>query len=428
MFKKNAYLIFTILACCCFSTANANIPISERNALIAIYNATGGDDWKNNNGWLGEVGTECNWYGVTCEFLGAGRPEEVDHVIHLRLSNNNLQGYLPVELNQLTKLNGIHSHGNQLEPTTPIKNAGIPISERNALIAFYKATGGDDWKNNEGWLGEIGTECEWRGVECESLGIGRPEEIDHVTHFGLIDNNLKGSLPVELLQLSKLKGIHLGRNQLKGDIPAEFGQFAELDHIHLERNQLSGTIPKELGQLKGLIRLELSDNQFSGSVPNEIVEIKTLDFLLIFNNCLSFPDGISQFDSILKLTVGDQEMCNNVSTRKHIPVASSRLYVPVGDIYIPRVDVNGKLYKVDLLRDFKWKPLDKKSLYWKLGDVSVVNEVANEQLINPPVTFNSETFEIIFNQIYVGRQTLSGTLYPYKNPDDPDGIYFQYKL
>lgn len=30
----------------------------EREALIAFYNATDGDNWNNNNGWNGAAGTE----------------------------------------------------------------------------------------------------------------------------------------------------------------------------------------------------------------------------------------------------------------------------------------------------------------------------------------------------------------------------------
>lgn len=29
----------------------ADIPVEERDALIAIYNATNGDDWTDNQGW-----------------------------------------------------------------------------------------------------------------------------------------------------------------------------------------------------------------------------------------------------------------------------------------------------------------------------------------------------------------------------------------
>ncbi|ETR65437.1 MAG: hypothetical protein OMM_14253, partial [Candidatus Magnetoglobus multicellularis str. Araruama] len=45
----------------------AMISGAERRALIDLYNSTGGDNWSTNENWLGERGTECSWYGVSCD-------------------------------------------------------------------------------------------------------------------------------------------------------------------------------------------------------------------------------------------------------------------------------------------------------------------------------------------------------------------------
>ncbi len=47
--------------------AHAAIPQRERDALLAIFNATGGANWQSKDGWGGPPGTECNWYAVTCK-------------------------------------------------------------------------------------------------------------------------------------------------------------------------------------------------------------------------------------------------------------------------------------------------------------------------------------------------------------------------
>jgi len=36
--------------------------------------------------------------------------------------------------------------------------AAIPQTEREVLIAFYHATGGDEWLKSYGWLGSWGSE------------------------------------------------------------------------------------------------------------------------------------------------------------------------------------------------------------------------------------------------------------------------------
>jgi len=42
------------------------VPASERAALVAFFESTGGPEWTHKVGWLGPPGTECNWHGVDC--------------------------------------------------------------------------------------------------------------------------------------------------------------------------------------------------------------------------------------------------------------------------------------------------------------------------------------------------------------------------
>ena len=39
----------------------AQIPLIERDALVALYNSIDVANWTDNTGWLGEAGTECSW-------------------------------------------------------------------------------------------------------------------------------------------------------------------------------------------------------------------------------------------------------------------------------------------------------------------------------------------------------------------------------
>ncbi len=80
------------------------------------------------------------------------------------------------------------------------------------LVTFYHATGGDNWTNNDNWLSDapIGT---WYGVTTD--GIGR------VVELGLAYNNLLGTIPPELSNLTALTNLYLSWNQLSGEIPSE---------------------------------------------------------------------------------------------------------------------------------------------------------------------------------------------------------------
>ena len=82
----------------------------ERQALVALYEATEGNHWKNHDGWLGPVGSECAWYGISCE-PGAS---ELSTVVDLNLSENNLHGRIPDALGQLAHLQTLFLFGNEL--------------------------------------------------------------------------------------------------------------------------------------------------------------------------------------------------------------------------------------------------------------------------------------------------------------------------
>src|SRR3954466_1197325 len=45
--------------------------------------------------------------------------------------------------------------------------AEIPVTECQALVAFYNSTGGPNWDNQEGWLNTI-SPCSWFGITCDS--------------------------------------------------------------------------------------------------------------------------------------------------------------------------------------------------------------------------------------------------------------------
>lgn len=87
----------------------------EREALIALYNATGGDSWTNNTNWCSDKPLS-EWYGVG--FMDG-------HVINLDLMENNLTGQLPEELGNLTGLESLFMHDNNLTGNLPASMANL---------------------------------------------------------------------------------------------------------------------------------------------------------------------------------------------------------------------------------------------------------------------------------------------------------------
>jgi hypothetical protein len=121
---------------------------------------------------------------------------------------------------------------------------GVSPQERQVLIALYEATDGDHWKNHERWLGPAGTECGWHGVECEPSYKEPPKVIG----LDLLRNNLVGSIPKEIGELSGLQRFNVGMNHLIGPIPDALGQLTKLEQLEIFENHLSGRLPDPLIQ------------------------------------------------------------------------------------------------------------------------------------------------------------------------------------
>lgn len=83
----------------------------------------------------------------------------------------------------------------------------------------------------------------------------------NLTSLNVSNNNLTGSLPAEIRQLTKLQYLNAANNQMTG-VPAEIGQLSNLVELNLANNQLTG-LPNELGNLKNLKTLNLSGNEVS---------------------------------------------------------------------------------------------------------------------------------------------------------------------
>jgi hypothetical protein len=88
------------------------LPVNERAILTELFEATGGSQWINGDGWLGPSGTECSWHGVDC----APDDNRAAHVVGLHLEENNLTGELPATLARLPHLHSLWVYGNHTRP------------------------------------------------------------------------------------------------------------------------------------------------------------------------------------------------------------------------------------------------------------------------------------------------------------------------
>jgi Leucine-rich repeat (LRR) protein len=260
-------------------TAGGGFPTAERNALIALYNSTNGASWLNKPNWLGPAGTECTWYGVTCN---AGSTA----VVQLQLPFNQLNGPLPAELGSLTSLRYLYLHENQLTGAIPAELGSLASLQELVLSGNQLS-----------------------GSLPAALG-----GLTQLVRLSLSRNQLSGSLPEALGTLASLEYMYLGNNQLSGPIPVELGNLASLRYLYLSSNQLSGPIPAQIGGLVSLDELDLSANQLNGSIPAALGTLAHLTVLAAFSNQLSgtIPPELGNLANLQALVLSFNQLSGTI--------------------------------------------------------------------------------------------------------------------
>ena len=118
--------------------------------------------------------------------------------------------------------------------------AQVPQAEKEALVSFYHATNGTNWTNHTNWntAKPVST---WFGVSIIKI-----DGKDFVSSINLYNNNLVGSIPVNLAVLKELSLLNLPQNKLDGIVPDELKNNKKLRTINLYGNTITQTKPKPI--------------------------------------------------------------------------------------------------------------------------------------------------------------------------------------
>lgn len=205
----------------------------EREALIALYEATNGNSWTDNTNWCSDrpIG---EWYGVQVDSNGS--------VIDIKLYNNNLSGYIPDIFDNLPNLKMLHLSKNELTGELPQSLYSVNLS------SLY-----------------------------------------------LADNRLQGEVSELVGNWQNLSVIEISKNNFSGVIPKAFGTLPRLTYCGLMMNRFSGELSSEILKLE--IKAENDENfkfwlepQQSGcyfTVP------ATREMIELGDNLYLHPDGLA---------------------------------------------------------------------------------------------------------------------------------------
>lgn len=279
------------------------IPTSECEALVALYNKMGGMNWGSD--WL-TTPTPCSWHGVTCS--ADGTPQ---HVVELDLFMAG--GDLPGEIGQLTHLTVLDIARSQVWSLPPeignLTNLKVLDVAGNPLIILPP---------------EIGN---LSSLERLNAGYTRltslPPEIGNLSslknlYLGL---NLFTDLPATIGNLNNLEHLDLSEGELE-NLPPEIGGLSSLVHLNVSRNQLAN-LPAEIGNLVNLEHLDLSINHtLAGPLPTGMVQLTQLEYFNFAATDLCEPDdpAFQAWLGTIDMLYGEGTICSPPPT---LPVANA---------------------------------------------------------------------------------------------------------
>jgi hypothetical protein len=180
----------------------------QRYIAALIYFSFNGPEWSNCDAelpgdpslqpcvgdgkrWL-DASHECDWFGVTCDSTIEDQYNP-SPITNINLTANNLAGFMPIEMFELTELTGL------------------------------------SMDHNKNIYGQIPEEISW---------------LEKLTYINLDDNYLQGPIPSEIYGMTALRAIDLNANRLTGTISSDIGNLENLMVLQLEDNYFQGTIPQ----------------------------------------------------------------------------------------------------------------------------------------------------------------------------------------
>ena len=360
-----------LLWCCLlsiFHVVSSNCRGLDRTALIRLYEAFDGANWKNNRNWNTTTGTSAQnkandpcdpnkrWHGVgfmdPCEkylddiigegpqtdyltrVRGAGQGCFAGRITSLNLRRNNLRGNLTVpELGDLANLTYIDLSWNDINGAIPteigrINNVQYINMEHNNITGSLPTELG--MINSEGPLAStgcglddpcpLGVQLKLNDLVFKENKIEGPipSELGALVHLKQLDlsrNNLTSSIPSQLGYLTELQVLDLRRNSLDGSLPTGMlHNLTEMRYLYLNNNALTGAVPTEIGRLVKMSDLHMYENQLDEEIPSEIGDAILLQDLRLQDNRIpgTIPDSIGNLVRLRYLDLYNNRMVGDV--------------------------------------------------------------------------------------------------------------------
>ena len=255
----------------------AQVNTQDSLILVTLYDSTDGVNWANNANWLTKNPVN-TWAGI-----GVNASNRVDSI---NLNSNQLTGYIPPSLGNITTLKYLGFSYNNLTGIIP-STFGNLIKLQNLYLQFNQLNG-----NIPTPLGNL----------------------SNLINLSLCYNQLSDTIPFSLGNLVNLQQLYLHYNQLTGKIPISIGNLNKLQYLYLHHNQLSDTIPSSMGKLASVLQLYIYNNKLSGLIPSSLGGMVQAKEILMYDNQLSgaIPSSLSKLTNLNDLQLYGNQLSDSI--------------------------------------------------------------------------------------------------------------------
>ena len=183
--------------------------------------------------------------------------DDLTQLTILDLSTNRLRGTLPPTISRLTHLTTLRLANNLVESTLHIFQALTNLHSMEIQNNMFKGQLDSEVLSN--WM--------------------------HLDHFNASENQLSGSLPVDVLGHATLREVDLRYNRFSGSIPSQLLTLnSKLEILALDWNELEGSLPTVLSDLVAIQAFGVSFNLLTGTISDSMASWRHVQSLSLDHN------------------------------------------------------------------------------------------------------------------------------------------------
>ena len=320
---------------------------TDREALIALYNATDGPNWANDTNWLTDEPLGA-WHGVSTDASG--------RVTRLWLDWNGLSGSIPSEMGNLTSLEELSLSGNSITDISGVSEvislrvlrldySNIPdISPVAGLTNLTELSFSDTDIPDLSVLSGLSNLEKLRLIATNTTDLSPLSGLTNLMELTLSHNSVTDIFP--LAELTNLTYLNFWENQIE-DISALSG-LTNLTGVGMGLNSVT-----DISAISGLTKLEtLSLNDNSITEISSLAGLTNLMELYLGTNSITDVSALAGLTSLMELDLASNNIADiaplaGLTNLRNLDVRGNVLNDSSIAEYVPALESNGTVVLFD---------------------------------------------------------------------------------